>query len=99
MQIEDKVVVVTGGASGIGKALCERFAIEGAGAVIVSDIDQSGIDATIKDISSKTTAVGIICDVAKEEEIENLANNTLEQFGHIDLFCSNISAVCRGVYV
>ena len=36
MQIENKVVVVTGGASGIGKALCERFAIEGAGAVIVS---------------------------------------------------------------
>ena len=96
MQIEDKVVVVTGGASGIGKALCERFAIEGAGAVIVSDIDQSGIDATVKDISSKTTAVGIICDVAKEEEIENLANNTLEQFGHIDLFCSNAGIFTAG---
>ena len=96
MQIEDKVVVVTGGASGIGKALCERFAIEGAGAVIVSDIDQSGIDATVKDISSKTTTVGIICDVAKEEEIENLANNTLEQFGHIDLFCSNAGIFTAG---
>ena len=59
MQIKGKIVVVTGAASGIGKALCGRFAMEGASAVVVSDIDQPGIDATVSDLGSKTNAVGI----------------------------------------
>ena len=41
MELENKVVVVTGGASGIGRSLCERFALEGASAVVVADIDLS----------------------------------------------------------
>ena len=96
MQIKGKIVVVTGAASGIGKALCERFAMEGASAVVVSDIDQPGIDATVSDLASKTTAVGIRCDVSKEDEINSLANKTLEQFGHIDLFCSNAGIFTAG---
>ena len=52
MQIKNKVVVVTGGASGIGRALCERFAREGASAVVVSDIDQLGIDHLLIDLPS-----------------------------------------------
>ncbi len=96
MQIKGKIVVVTGAASGIGKALCERFAMEGASAVVVSDIDQPGIDATVSDLASKTNAVGIRCDVSKEDEINSLANNTLEQFGHIDLFCSNAGIFTAG---
>ena len=96
MQIKGKIVVVTGAASGIGKALCERFAMEGASAVVVSDIDQPGIDATVSDLGSKTNAVGIRCDVSKEDEINSLANKTLEQFGHIDLFCSNAGIFTAG---
>ena len=96
MQIKGKIVVVTGAASGIGKALCERFAMEGARAVVVSDIDQPGIDATVSDLASKTNAVGIRCDVSKEDEINSLANKTLEQFGHIDLFCSNAGIFTAG---
>ena len=96
MQIKGKIVVVTGAASGIGKALCERFAMEGASAVVVSDIDQPGIDATVSDLASKTNAVGIRCDVSKEDEINSLSNKTLEQFGHIDLFCSNAGIFTAG---
>ena len=89
MQVKNKVVVVTGGASGIGKSLCERFAKEGASAIVVSDIDQQGIDATVADISTLTQAVGIKTNVGNEEEVNELVAKTLQQFGHIDLFCSN----------
>ena len=96
MQIKGKIVVVTGAASGIGKALCERFAMEEASAVVVSDIDQPGIDATVSELAAKTNAVGIRCDVSKEDEINSLVNRTLEQFGHIDLFCSNAGIFTAG---
>ena len=96
MKIEGKIVVVTGGASGIGKALCARFASEGAAAVVVSDIDQAGIDATVADIAAQTAAVGIPCNVGKEEEVTDLVNQTLEQFGQIDLFCSNAGIFTPG---
>jgi NAD(P)-dependent dehydrogenase (short-subunit alcohol dehydrogenase family) len=96
MIIKDKVVVVTGGASGIGKSLCERFAKEGARAVVVTDIDQAGIDATVKDIASLTSAVGTVCDVGDEEAVKQLVAGTLDQFGHIDLFCSNAGIFTAG---
>ena len=63
---------------------------------MVSDIDQPGIDATVSDLASKTNADGIRCDVSKEDEINSLANKTLEQFGHIDLFCSNAGIFTAG---
>lgn len=92
MEIKDKVVVVTGGALGIGRALCERFAKEGARAVVVADIDGEGaaqVAALINGVASKT-------DVGKEEDVEQLVKQTLARFGQIDLFCSN--AGIAGVY-
>jgi NAD(P)-dependent dehydrogenase (short-subunit alcohol dehydrogenase family) len=94
--IKDKVVVVTGAASGIGKALCERFAKEGASAIVVSDIDQAGIDATVADIASQTATLGVCCDVGNEDEVNTLVNTALDQFGHIDLFCSNAGIFTAG---
>lgn len=96
MQVKDKVVVVTGGASGIGKSLCERFAREGASAVVVSDINQDGIDATVADIAASTQALGIKTDVGNEDEVNELVAKTLDQFGHIDLFCSNAGIFTAG---
>ena len=96
MLIKDKVVVVTGGASGIGKSLCERFAKEGAKAVVVSDINQLGIDATVADISTSTQALGVKTDVAKESEVNSLVAQAIEKFGAIDLFCSNAGIFTAG---
>lgn len=96
MQIKGKVVVVTGGASGIGKSLCERFAQEGASAVVVSDINQTGIEETVADISASTQALGVKTDVGNEEEVSELVAKTLESFDHIDLFCSNAGIFTAG---
>lgn len=96
MQIKDKVIVVTGGASGIGKSLCERFAREGAKAIVVSDINQDGIDATVADISASTQALGVRTDVGDEKDVNALVSKALEEFGQIDLFCSNAGIFTAG---
>lgn len=89
MQIRDKVVVVTGGASGIGKALCERFAAEGASAVVVSDINQAGAEQVAASVADKTRVLAFRTDVSVEADIRALVAQTIDAFGHIDLFCSN----------
>lgn len=89
MQIRDKVVVVTGGASGIGKALCERFAAEGARAVVIADINKAGVDAVADAIRQRTQVLAVAVDVSRESDIQKLVADTLDVYGQIDLFCSN----------
>lgn len=89
MQIRDKVVVVTGGASGIGKALCERFAADGARAVVVADINKEGVDAVADLIRQKTQVLAVAVDVSRESDIRKLVADTLDVYGQVDLFCSN----------
>ena len=96
MRVKDKVVVVTGGASGIGKALCERFAAEGARAVVVSDIDSEGIAQTVEGIRQLTSALGIPCNAGVESDVENLVQQVLAKCGQIDLFCSNAGIFTAG---
>lgn len=96
MKIRDKVIVVTGGASGIGRALCQRFAAEGARAVVVSDINEEGVESTVADIAGQTEAFGVRADVANESEISQLVHTTLEAHGQIDLFCSNAGIFTAG---
>ena len=96
MKVRDKVVVVTGGASGIGRALCLRFAAEGARAVVVSDINLEGIDRTVADIAGQTKVLGVRTDVADEEDVSRRAHTTFEAHGQIDLFCSNAGIFTPG---
>jgi len=96
MKIKDKVIVVTGGASGIGKALCERFAEEGASAVVVSDLNQEGAEAVARSIASKTRALAMRTDVSNEADIQALVKTTIEELGPIDLFCSNAGIFVPG---
>ena len=77
MELENKVVVVTGGASGIGRSLCERFALEGASAVVVADIDSDGIKSTLSNMKASTKGLGVQCDVSNEDDVNNLVSEAL----------------------
>ena len=96
MEVKGKVVVVTGGASGIGKSLSERFAAEGAQAVVVADIELDGATSTLANIEKDTNGLAVQCDVSNEKAVKKLVSDTLRDFGHIDLFCSNAGIFTAG---
>jgi NAD(P)-dependent dehydrogenase (short-subunit alcohol dehydrogenase family) len=85
MNLTDRVVVVTGGASGIGRALARRFADEGARSVVVADLDGAGAQAVAQEIGG----LGVGCDVSDESQVAALVARAREAFGPIDLFCAN----------
>jgi len=91
MDIRNKVVIVTGGASGIGKALCERFAKEGARAVVVADLDEAGAQA----VASTIGGLGLGVNVASEAAMQQLVQTATERFGQVDVFCSNAGIIAR----
>jgi len=94
VQLRDKVVVVTGGASGIGRALARRFAAEGARKVVVADLDTAGAAAVAREIGSAASAASV--DVAREDDVRELIERTEAEWGPIDLFCSNAGIFTRG---
>jgi NAD(P)-dependent dehydrogenase (short-subunit alcohol dehydrogenase family) len=85
MQVKDKVVVVTGGANGIGKALSERFAAEGARVVVVVDLEEDNARAVADAIGG--VAFGV--NVRDESQIQAMVAQVEADHGQIDLFCSN----------
>ncbi len=85
MKIAGKIIVVTGAAQGIGAGLAERFAQEGATAVIVADLNLAGAEAA----AAKIGGAAIRCDVSREDDVVRLIDETEIRFGPIDLFCSN----------
>jgi len=94
MILQDKVVVVTGGASGIGRALARRFAAEGARGIAVADRDGDGASAVAEEIGEQ--AFSVSTDVSVEADIVSLVTLTEDRFGPIDLFCSNAGIATGG---
>ena len=92
MEIKDKVAVITGGGSGIGEALAERFHHEGARGVVVVDRDADNADRVAQSIGG--TAVGL--DVTDEDGIVDLVNQTVKDYGTLDIFVSNAGYVTQG---
>jgi NAD(P)-dependent dehydrogenase (short-subunit alcohol dehydrogenase family) len=92
MNLLDKVVVVTGGANGIGRALCRRFAAEKAKAVFVADIDEAGAARVATEIRGTPVKV----DVAREADLHRLVKQVTDKHASIDLFCSNAGILFPG---
>jgi NAD(P)-dependent dehydrogenase (short-subunit alcohol dehydrogenase family) len=85
MKIKDKIILVTGGANGIGKALCERFHAEGAEKIFVADIDFDNAEQVAKSVGGKAFRL----DVADEANCRMVVTEILNDFGRIDFICSN----------
>ena len=85
MNVRDKIILVTGGANGIGKALCERFAGEGARKIIVADLD----NANAGNVAAKIGGLAFELDVSDEAQVKDVIRKVLDEFGQIDLVCSN----------
>lgn len=92
MKLAGKVAVVTGGASGIGRAMCRRFAAEGARAVVVADLNGGAATVVAKEIGGVSFEV----NVARESDVAGLVRDVVAKFGAIDLFCSNAGIMVEG---
>lgn len=89
MQVQGRVVVVTGGGNGIGKALCERLHAEGATKVIVADLDLAAAEAVAAMVDGEAFEV----NVRDEDAIRAMVDEVIARHGRIDLFCSNAGII------
>lgn len=97
MRIGGKVAVVTGGASGIGRALALTFAEQGAEGVVVADIDAGGAAAVAAEVTGAGgLALSAGTDVTSQEQVSALVEQAEEAFGRIDVFCSNAGIIVAG---
>lgn len=91
MELSKKVVVVTGAANGIGKALARRFAKDGA-QVVCADIDMANATRVAAEIAGRA----VLCDVASETSVKTLIDEVEATVGPIDLFCANAGVLTLG---
>lgn len=86
---KNKVVVITGGASGIGKSLARSFLREGA-KVVLSDVERGALDATARELAaSGGTVRSVVTDVSKADSVQALAGEVFDEFGACHVLCNN----------
>ena len=96
--LNNKIVVVTGGGSGIGKALCSEFGNRGA-KIVVLDIDKDGADKTAANLrDSGVEAISFRCDVSDEKEANNVISEIILKFGGIDILFNNAGITLRSSF-
>ena len=93
MELKDKVVVITGGSGGIGRAMAEAFLQEGATGIMLADLDAEAVDQAAADIGCD----GMACDVTDEAQVAALVDATEAKYGRVDVFCSNAGAGGSGL--
>lgn len=92
-QLQGRTAIVTGSASGIGRATARRFAREGA-TVVVADVDEAGADETTTTIENEGgTAAAIPTDVTDADEVKSMIEGTVERFGSVDVLVNNAGGV------
>ena len=96
-KFKDKVAVVTGGASGLGKAMAWRFASEGM-AVVLADVQQDTLDRTAAEFEAAGhTVLGVVCDVSSQESVDALRDAALGRFGKVHVLCNNAGVAPGGL--
>lgn len=89
------VAVITGAASGIGRGLAERFAVEGM-RVVLADVEEESLAKLAADLKDKgATILAVKTDVSNAAEVENLVVRTLDAFGGVHILCNNAGVVCN----
>src|SRR4029453_1529765 len=88
-RLKGKVAVVTGGAGGIGRAICQRFGSEGM-KLVVADLDPAALDAAVAELRGKSfDATGVVVDVTRRESLEALRDAPAEAYGEVHVLCNN----------
>ncbi len=95
--LRDKIAVVTGAASGIGKAIATRFAREGM-KVVLADVERGALTAVADELSAQGfDNLAVVTDVGQEEQVRALAEQTVDQFGAVDVLCNNAGVFTGGL--
>jgi len=91
-----KTAVITGGASGIGRAMGQRFLAAGM-QVVLADIEEAALAATVEALSAQGPCIGQRTDVSKADEVQALADRALAEFGAIHIACNNAGVFAGGL--
>ena len=95
-ELKNKVVVITGGASGIGRALADRFAAEGS-KIVLADIEAKALEEAAAELrAGGATVLAVPTDVSKPEQVQALCDRTLAEFGRVDVVCNNAGVAVSG---
>ena len=96
-EFKGKTAVITGGASGIGRAMGELFLAKGMN-VVLADIEQKALDATVAELANGGGGcIGVVTDVSKAADVQRLADAALEEFGAIHIACNNAGVFAGGL--
>ncbi len=96
-ELRDRVAIVTGGASGIGRGMAEAFAAEGM-KLVLADVEAEALESTAEALRSGGAEVRAVrTDVSQPEQVEALARETLDAFGSIHVVCNNAGVAAGGV--
>ena len=88
-RFEDRVAVVTGGASGIGFGMAQAFAAEGM-KLVIADVERAALDTAVEELrGAGATAIGVECDVSQQAAVDALAEQTLDEYGAAHVLCNN----------
>jgi NAD(P)-dependent dehydrogenase (short-subunit alcohol dehydrogenase family) len=101
MNVKGRVIAITGAASGIGAAMARRFAKEGAAALILGDVQEERLHGLVRELEalfgpSGLKAIGLRCDVTREDDVRALIETAERLTGRLDIMCSNAGLVRDG---
>ena len=96
-ELKDRVVVITGGASGIGRALADRFAAEGS-KIVLADIEPKALEEAAAELRvGGATVLAVPTDVSRPEQVQGLCDRTVAEFGRVDVVCNNAGVAVSGL--